>query len=134
VLRVTDHKTGRARAAPTLQVGGGAILQPVLYSLAVEAITGTRVFAGRLWYCTSDGGFVEQSVELGEIARRHGMEALEIVDRAIERGFLAAAPRERACAWCDFRAVCGPLEGIRFGRKNRRDPMVGDLLALRELP
>jgi CRISPR/Cas system-associated exonuclease Cas4 (RecB family) len=134
VLRVTDHKTGRCRAAPTLQVGGGAILQPVLYSLAVEQITGTRVFAGRLWYCTSDGGFAEQVVELGEIARRHGVEALEIIDRAIEHGFLAAAPRERACQWCDFRAVCGPLEEVRFGRKTLRDRMVGDLLALRELP
>jgi CRISPR/Cas system-associated exonuclease Cas4 (RecB family) len=134
VLRVTDHKTGRCRAAPTLQVGGGAILQPVLYSLAVEQITGTRVFAGRLWYCTSDGGFAEQVVELGEVARRHGVEALEIIDRAIEHGFMAAAPRERACQWCDFRTVCGPLEEARFKRKNLRDRMVGDLLALRELP
>jgi superfamily I DNA/RNA helicase len=134
VLRVTDHKTGRCRAAPTLQVGGGAILQPVLYSMAVEQITGTRVFSGRLWYCTADGGFTEQDVELGEIARRHGMEALEIIDRAVEHGFMVAAPRERACEWCDFRAVCGPLEEVRFRRKTRRDPLVGDLLALRELP
>ncbi len=134
VLRVTDHKTGRCRAAPTLQVGGGAILQPVLYSLAVEQLAGTRVFAGRLWYCTSDGGFTEQVVEIGEIARRHGMEALEIIDRAVEHGFMPAAPRERACTWCDFRTVCGPLEEVRFKRKTLRDPMVGDLLALRELP
>src|SRR5262249_18150401 len=31
VLRVTDHKTGKNRSNPDLIVGGGAVLQPVLY-------------------------------------------------------------------------------------------------------
>ena len=35
-LRVTDHKTGKNRAKPGLMIGGGTVLQPVLYSLAVE--------------------------------------------------------------------------------------------------
>ena len=36
-LRVTDHKTGRNRTRERMVVGGGEVLQPVLYGLAVEA-------------------------------------------------------------------------------------------------
>ncbi len=64
--------------------------------------------------------------------RRAGIEALEIVDRAIELGFLPAAPGERACGWCDFRAVCGPHETERVRAKPREK--LGDLDALRERP
>jgi hypothetical protein len=71
-------------------------------------------------------------VPLTEANRRAGLEALEIVDRAIELGFLPAAPAERACTWCDFRPVCGPDEPAHVKRKPA-DPL-GDLLALREQP
>jgi ATP-dependent helicase/nuclease subunit B len=133
-LRVTDHKTGKCRASANLQIGGGAILQPVLYSLAVERALGERVIQGRLYFCTSDGGYREQVVELFDVARRHGVQALEIIDRAIELGFLAAVPAEGACRYCDFRPVCGPAEERRTERKNSRDKLLADLLALRELP
>ena len=133
-LRITDHKTGKCRVEATLQIGGGAVLQPVLYSLAAERALGTRVAQGRLYYCTSDGGFREQVVDLFDIARRHGVQALEIVDRAIELGFLAAMPSTGACRYCDFRPVCGPDEERRLTRKNNRDKLLGDLLALREMP
>ena len=36
LLRVTDHKTGRNRTTWKTVIGGGIVLQPVLYSLAVE--------------------------------------------------------------------------------------------------
>jgi ATP-dependent helicase/nuclease subunit B len=134
VLRVTDHKTGKCRASANLQIGGGAVLQPVLYSLAVERALGERVMQGRLYFCTSDGGYREQGVELFDVARRHGVQALEIIDRAIELGFLAAVPATGACRYCDFRPVCGPAEERRMDRKNSRDKLLGDLLALRELP
>ena len=134
VLRVTDHKTGKCRVTQSLQIGGGAVLQPVLYSLAVEDVTGERVAQGRLYYCTSDGQFREQPVELFDLARRHGIEALEIIDRAVDSGFLAAAPQTGACRYCDFRPVCGPSEERRTMRKNRRDALLADLMALREMP
>ena len=38
-------------------VHGGQVLQPVLYGLALEAITGDVVYKGRLWYCTTAGNF-----------------------------------------------------------------------------
>src|SRR6185503_12948024 len=46
LLRVTDHKTGRNRTTWKTVIGGGAILQPVLYSLAVEQALGAKVTSG----------------------------------------------------------------------------------------
>ena len=54
------------------------------------------------------------------------------MDRAIELGFLPAAPNSRACAWCDFRAVCGPNEEQRV--KVKPAEKLGDLQALRSRP
>jgi CRISPR/Cas system-associated exonuclease Cas4 (RecB family) len=113
-------------------IGGGAILQPVLYSLAVEQALHATVQSGRLFYCTSAGGFVDHEIPINETNRRIGLEALEIVDRAIELGFLPAAPSERACTWCDFLSVCGPDEPRRI--KNKAPEKLGDLEILRERP
>ena len=131
-LRVTDHKTGRNRTTWKTVIGGGAILQPVLYSLAVEQALNAKVTSGRLFYCTSAGGFVDHEIPINDANRRAGLEALEIIDRAIELGFLPAAPGDRACAWCDFRPVCGPDEVRRV--RNKAPEKLGDLEALRELP
>src|SRR5439155_24372458 len=83
-LRVTDHKTGKYRGKEHMIVGGGATLQPVLYSLALEAATGRPVSEGRLYYATTDGGFREASIPLTPVARRVGVEVPEIIDRAVE--------------------------------------------------
>jgi ATP-dependent helicase/nuclease subunit B len=132
VLRVTDHKTGKDRTSDNLVIGGGETLQPVLYSAAVEQITGKTVAESRLFFCTSAGGYRVRPVPLVAPARRAGVEALEIIDRAIELPFLAPAPGERACAWCDFRPVCGPHEELRIKRKSK-DPL-RDLIELRSRP
>jgi ATP-dependent helicase/nuclease subunit B len=116
-LRVTDHKTGKDRSKPAMVIAGGAVLQPVLYSMAVEQTTGRTVYESRLSFCTSAGGFAVVPITLESDNRRAGIEALEIIDRAIELGSLAAAPAEGACTWCDFRPVCGPNEEQRTGRK-----------------
>ena len=132
VLRITDHKTGRNRTTWKTVIGGGAMLQPVLYSLAIEEALGAKVESGRLFYCTSAGGFADHEIPINEANRRIGLEALEIIDRAIELGFLPAAPTDRACTWCDFLPVCGPDEPRRVRRKDRG--RLGDLDALRERP
>jgi hypothetical protein len=105
----------------------------VLYSLAVAQALGRPVAAGRLYYCTSAGGFHPHPIPINDTTRRLGLEALEIVDRSVELGFLAAAPAARACAWCDFRPVCGPDEEARVGRCKSKDRL-GDLEALRGKP
>jgi CRISPR/Cas system-associated exonuclease Cas4 (RecB family) len=131
-LRVTDHKTGKDRTRDTLTIGGGGTLQPVLYSMAIEQMTGRTVAESRLFFCTSAGGYSVRPVALTPQSRRIGVEALEVIDRAIEIGFLAAAPNEGACLWCDFRAVCGPNEAARVARKPK--DRLRDLLELRSRP
>ena len=131
VLRVTDHKTGRNRATSGLIVGGGAVLQPILYSVAVERGLGKKVVAGRLFYSTTVGGFAEHSIEMTDYNRDQGLQVLSIIDRAVETGFLPAAPSDRACTWCDFRSVCGPREEERVKRKNTE--RLADLEALRAM-
>jgi hypothetical protein len=133
-LRVTDHKTGRnrTRAGETV-VDGGRVLQPVIYGLALEALMPQQtVFSGRLSFCTTAGGFTEYDIPLLAGARRAGLEVLEIIDRAIERGTLAARPAAHACAYCDFEVVCGRQEERRTGRKSRE--LFADLDVLRGMP
>ena len=131
LLRVTDHKTGKNRSNRDLVVGAGAVLQPVLYSAAVEQGLGKKVVEGRLYYCTTAGGFAEHAIPITDYTRTQGIQALTIVDRAIEQGFLVAAPADRACTWCDFRPVCGPREPERVERK--AVDRLADLLALRSM-
>jgi ATP-dependent helicase/nuclease subunit B len=129
VLRVTDHKTGRNRTTRDLIIGGGRVLQPVLYSAAVEQALGARVISGRLFFCTTAGGFAECPIDINDYTRGQGLEALTIIDRAVALGALPAAPGPDACRWCDFRAVCGPHEEDRVARKHRA--LLADLEALR---
>jgi hypothetical protein len=130
-LRVTDHKTGSNRTKPGLRVGGGETLQPALYALAVEAIFGQPVPESRLFFATSRGGFTERVVPLDAFTRRYANEVLEIVDRAITGCVLPPAPRAQACAWCDFRPVCGPDQEERSARKDQK--LTADLREMRDL-
>jgi ATP-dependent helicase/nuclease subunit B len=131
-LRVTDHKTGLNRTAAGMVIGRGEALQPVLYGLAVEQIFGQPVTESRLAFCTRAGEFSERVVPMAEPARRRGLEVLGLIDGAIARGFLPPAPRAKACAMCDFRPVCGPVEEQRIGRKDPR--ALEDLSTLRSWP
>jgi CRISPR/Cas system-associated exonuclease Cas4 (RecB family) len=90
------------------------------------------VESGRLYYCTADGDFTERVIPLDETAREYAGKAIDLVAAGIEEGFLPAAPREGACLWCDYRAVCGPNEERRTARKPADRLM--PLLTLRSLP
>jgi CRISPR/Cas system-associated exonuclease Cas4 (RecB family) len=133
VLRVTDHKTGRKpdRIERTI-VGGGTVLQPVLYAMVVEKALETSVSHGRLFYCTSAGSFYEHPIPLSDLTRSAGLDVLRIIDRAIADGFLAAAPAEEACDRCDFISVCGREIPRRIARKPPDN--LADLYALRREP
>ncbi len=133
-LRVTDHKTGknRTRSGQTV-VDGGRVLQPVIYGLALKALFPEEtVFSGRLFFCTTAGGFQPYEIPLMGDAPKRGLEVLEIVDRAIENGALAARPAHEACKWCDFQVVCGRGEEQRTRRKDAK--LFTDLDALRKIP
>ncbi len=131
-LRITDHKTGRARVTEGAILDGGSAVQPVLYALAAERLFPDRqVVAGRLYYCTSDGGYRTHEVPLDDYAREAMARAVSLVRADIDRGFLPALPAERACQWCDYRPVCGPWEERRTARKETGQ--IRNLLELRGL-
>jgi len=133
LLRVTDHKTGRKpeRIEKTI-VGGGAVLQPVLYPMAVEAGLSRAVSHGRLFYCTAAGSFYEHPIPLNERTRSAAVDVLRVIDRAVTEGFLAAAPGVEACARCEFQPVCGPDVQRRVARKPQ--DRLADLLEIRKQP
>jgi RecB family exonuclease len=132
-LRATDHKTGRERVGQGAVVDGGASLQPVLYALAVEQLfPQAPTVAGRLYYCTTAGGYAEVSVPLDEAARRSAEQVAQTIEKALAHPFLPAAPAEGACRWCDYAEVCGPYEELRTRRKSRAE--LEGLERLRELP
>jgi hypothetical protein len=56
----------------------------------------------------------------------------EIIDAAIVRGKLPAAPAPHACSLCDFHTVCGPYEEQRLRRKSEADLV--ELQELRSMP
>ena len=55
------------------------------------------------------------------------------VGRALDGGFLPAAPAKDGCRYCDYRRVCGPYEETRWHRKPANEPRIQELLTLRGL-
>ena len=131
-VRATDHKTGKARAKDGVIIGGGQHLQPVLYALACEKLLDEPVESGCLYYCTADGDYKFVEVGLDDYARGYAGIMVETIGRALEEGFLPAAPARDACVWCDYLAVCGPHEERRVRVKPQT--RLVELKRLRELP
>ncbi|HEY6395405.1 MAG TPA: PD-(D/E)XK nuclease family protein, partial [Candidatus Binataceae bacterium] len=130
-LRATDHKTGKVRAERGFVIGGGKTLQPVLYALAAESVLKEPVHFGRLYYCTAAGGYEERIVQINDAARAAAHNFADIVNTALESGFLPAAPAKDECVWCDYRRVCGPYEERRVAIKPA--PRLASLKRLREI-
>ena len=132
--RVTDHKTGKVDAKRDQLIAGGKTLQPVLYALASEKLLAdqARVTSGRLYFCTSAGGFAEHAVPLDSKARNSADEIAEAIGNALAQPFLPASPDSGQCDLCNFRVVCGPYEERRAARKPQEN--LAPLLALRALP
>jgi ATP-dependent helicase/nuclease subunit B len=128
-LRITDHKTGRNPKDKVHHIGGGAVLQPLIYALAVENLLGQTVKMSRLYYCTQRGNYDVAPVAITEHSKRDLRRALEIIDGAVTGGYMPAAPAKDACEWCDYRIVCGPREEER----TRRKPRIQELVELRSL-
>jgi ATP-dependent helicase/nuclease subunit B len=131
-FRVTDHKTGKARAEKDTVVGGGKYLQPLLYALACQKLLDGEVESGRLYYCTSDGGYEDRVVALSDENVHILSSVLSTVRQGLVDGFLPAAPDKDACMWCDFLAVCGSNEENRVSKKPK-DRLV-QIKAMRDLP
>ncbi|HEY5444926.1 MAG TPA: PD-(D/E)XK nuclease family protein, partial [Pyrinomonadaceae bacterium] len=130
--RVTDHKTGKARADKDTIVGGGKYLQPLLYALACQKLLNATVDSGRLYYCTADGGYEERVVRLDDESTDIINSVLSTIRQGLVDGFLPAAPDKDACMWCDFLALCGNFEEQRV--KNKPRERLIQIKALRDLP
>ncbi len=132
ILRVIDHKTGKAPQNRPQYVGGGAILQPLLYALAAEQLLGKPVESGNLFFCTQRGDFSQIGIPVTAESRDRLERVLQAIGRFIGEGFLPAAPLAGVCGYCDYRPVCGPYEEQRSKRKlaERLEPLID----IRNLP
>ncbi len=134
LLRATDYKTGLARIKTDIVINGGTTLQPALYALVLEKLfANARVAGGRLYFCTSRGEFKTVDVALDDRVRDAVQQLAHTLDDHLKRGFFPAAPVKDACAYCDFRPICGPYEENRVRDKLEREPLV-QLRRLREMP
>jgi ATP-dependent helicase/nuclease subunit B len=118
-FRVTDFKTGTSRLRRNDLLKGGEMLQPVLYSLALEKLVNGTVIGGRLWFATVRGRYADHAVPLDRRTRDAAARVLATIDDAIRAGFLPAAPKSDSCGRCDFKLICGPYEEERVGRKDQ---------------
>ncbi|MBO0737948.1 MAG: PD-(D/E)XK nuclease family protein [Alphaproteobacteria bacterium] len=134
LLRVTDHKTGKFDGSPGQVIAGGTALQPLLYALAAEKLFAgqAEISCGRLYFCTSRGGFEALEVPLDDQARGAATQVADAIGGAVSRAFLPAYPAQDECTRCDYRLVCGPHEERRIARKPRTDMQA--LLMLRGAP
>ena len=118
VIRVVDHKTGRMPDPRPEIVGGGEVLQPVLYALAAEQMIGEAVSLGRLYYSTVAQNYQAVDVPVNDWTRRRAEQVLRAIDDAMRGGFLPAAPRKDGCRGCEYLPVCGPYEEERVREKS----------------
>lgn len=146
-LRVTDYKTGSfpdERKRPYLTVGGGEVLQPLLYALAVKSLRGSAVpessvvTSSRLYYATRRGGYEQMPVDATPANEAQALRVLDAIDGAIFAGTFPALPRAGACAACSYRTVCGPNEEARTKKKipgaARERTLVESLVEIRGMP
>jgi len=132
-VRVTDHKSGKVWMPESAILNGGASLQPVLYTLAYEALTGEQVESARLYYCTERGGYAERVVRVDDEALSVITEFQRRLDDVIDVGFFPASPQPKfGCRFCDYLPVCGPRMEIDAKRK-QDDPRLSPLNWLRNL-
>ena len=115
-VQITDYKTGKASIETTDSqriLFGGRALQPLLYALAYEALSGSPAASGRLYYATIRGAYLETVVDAaGETSRAAFESFVAGLDRAIQGGRFPALPNPgvtyRVCDYCDYLPVCGP--------------------------
>ena len=117
LVRVTDHKTGKADGKRGQLIDGGKSLQPLLYALAAEKLFAGKgkVACGRLYFCTSAGGFAEQIVPLDEPARRAADPGRRGDWRGRRRPFLPAAPDKGQCESVRLSGRLRPVRGAAHG-------------------
>ncbi len=142
--QITDYKTGRASIETTRQqriLFGGRALQPLLYALAYEALSGTPTASGRLYYATIRGTYLETVVDAASEESRGVFEAfVDGLDKATRNGRFPALPNPgvsyRVCDYCDYLPVCGPRPAGHARTKARAGfaAALDEVVQIRSLP
>ena len=143
-IQITDYKTGRASIETTRQqriLFGGRALQPLLYALAYEALSGAPTASGRLYYATIRGTYLETVVDTASEESRAVFEAfVDGLDRATRNGRFPALPNPgvsyRVCDYCDYLPVCGPRPAAHARTKARAGfaAALDEVVQIRSLP
>ncbi len=143
-VQITDYKTGRASIETTGDQSvlfGGRALQPLLYALAYEALSGSPAASGRLYYATIRGAYLETVVDAASEASRTVFESFVAgLDRAIQGGRFPALPNPgvtyRVCDYCDYLPVCGPRPAGYARTKARAGfaAALDEVVGIRSLP
>jgi RecB family exonuclease len=143
-VQITDYKTGRASIETTDDqriLFGGRALQPLLYALAYEALSGSPTSSGRLYYATIRGAYLETVVDARAEESRAVFESFVAgLDRAISGGRFPALPHPglpyRVCEYCDYLPVCGPRPATyaRTKRPAGFAAALDDVVGIRSLP
>ena len=143
-IQITDYKTGRASIETTRQqriIFGGRALQPLLYALAYEALSGAPTASGRLYYATIRGTYLETVVDTASEESRAVFEAfVDGLDRATRNGRFPALPNPgvsyRVCDYCDYLPVCGPRPAAHARTKARAGfaAALDEVVQIRSLP
>ena len=143
-IQITDYKTGRASIETTRQqriLFGGRALQPLLYALAYEALSGTPTASGRLYYATIRGTYLETVVDAASEESRAVFESfVDGLDRATRNGRFPALPNPgvsyRVCDYCDYLPVCGPRPAGHARTKARAGfaAALDEVVQIRSLP
>ena len=143
-IQITDYKTGRASIETTRQqriLFGGRALQPLLYALAYEALSGAPTASGRLYYATIRGTYLETVVDAASEESRAVFESfVGGLDRATRNGRFPALPNPgvsyRVCDYCDYLPVCGPRPAAHARTKARAGfaAALDEVVQIRSLP
>ncbi len=143
-IQITDYKTGRASIETTRQqriLFGGRALQPLLYALAYEALSGAPTASGRLYYATIRGTYLETVVDAASEESRAVFESfVGGLDRATRHGRFPALPNPgvtyRVCDYCDYLPVCGPRPAAHARTKARAGfaAALDEVVQIRSLP
>ena len=143
-VQITDYKTGKASIETTENQSilfGGRALQPLLYALAYEALTGSPAASGRLYYATIRGAYLATVVDAASEQSRAVFESFVAgLDRAVAGGRFPALPNPgvtyRVCDYCDYLPVCGPRPA-GYGRTKARAGFAAaldEVVQIRNLP
>ncbi len=143
-VQITDYKTGKASIESTGEsdvLFGGRALQPLLYALAYEALSGAPAASGRLYYATIRGAYLHTQVDAASERSRAVFESFVAgIDRAIRDGRFPALPNPAVsysvCKYCDYLPVCGPRPAGYERTKARAGfaSALDEVIAIRSLP